>query len=164
MDRINSQTKSAILFESLFYLDKYENERIALYKSLVTANRIQISIDIVEGFVSISAILPIASVDPDPKAPSIPIFPVWNRYVAIPSFTDEVIDYETNSDDEYLIPVTAVITIVAYDIFNSDRTRPNPRKNISITLDKPNLKAKIEAILPCQVLWRDRRLVILPLD
>lgn len=171
MDKINSQTRSGILLESLYYLDRYENERIALYKSLVTANRIQIYSDFLTKLIYVSAILPIDSVDLTKTitSPDRIVFPVWNEkvdavnassYVFVPGYTESV-DYEFDEEDRL-----AVITIVrvldsfqpvgladlvyssAATLQGLDSVLPEPKKNIQITLDEPNLKAVIEAILP----------------
>lgn len=188
MDRISSQTRSGILLESLYYLDKYENDRIVLYKSLVTANRIKIDFDFSTKFINISAIMPIDSVDLTKPitSPERVVFPVWNtvietvdvvEYVVIPGYTESVsfeYDEETGRNTITINHVGAqTIEVVTPTIVYStvltmqelDVVRPEPRKNIQITLDEPNLKAIIEAILPFDYFIDGLgRFVITPLD
>lgn len=188
MDRINSQTRSGILLESLYYLDKYENERMSLYKSLVTANRIQIYFDFSTKLIYISAILPIDSVDLKKTitSPDRIVFPDWNEkvnaanassYVFVPGYTESV-DYEF--DEEGRLAVITIVSVLdsfqpvgigdlvyssAATLQGLDSVLPEPRKNIQITLDEPNLKAIIEAILPFDTyLSASGEIVIIPLD
>lgn len=188
MDRISSQTRSAILLESLYYLDKYENYRISLYESLVTANRIKIDFDFSTRFINISAIMPIDSVDLTKPitSPERVVFPVWNTeievvdvvsYVIIPGYT-QMVSYERNEETGETtlildhIPATTIEVVTPTLVYSTvltmqelDIVRPVPRKNIQITLDEPNLKAIIEAILPFDCfIDSEGRTVVIPLD
>lgn len=177
MDRITSQTNSAILLESLYYLDKYENERILLYKSLVTANRIKIDFDFSAKLIYISAILPINSVDASLpiESPLKPDFPDWNEEVELPkilSYSLEISSIESEENDSggsvitiTYVPIIIYAAVVALQKADEALPEAQKRKNIQITLDEPNLKAIIEAVLPFEsYLDADANIVITPLD
>jgi hypothetical protein len=188
MERINSQTRSTILLEALYYLDKFENERISLYKSLETANRIKIDFDFDSKFIYISAILPIDSVDMSKPItdPNRVVFPDWNEeinvvsalsYVLVPGYTisvDVQYDDDTSATEitivyvpPYLAPigVSELVYSSALTIQKADEARPMPRKNIQITFDQPNLKAIVEAILPFESHRSNSgAIVVTPLD
>lgn len=188
MDKINSQTRSGILLESLYYLDKYENERIVLYKSLVTANRIKIDFDFSAKSIYISAILPIDSVDLTKPIvdPDRVVFPDWNEqvdaaaattYVLVPGYTisvDEEYDEESGvrtitivSALAFYAPVDVpeLVYSAALTLQEADNVIASPRKNIQITFDEPNLKAIIEAVLPFEsYLNANAEIVVVPLD
>jgi hypothetical protein len=188
MDRINSSTRSGILLETLYYLDKYETERIILYKSLQTANRIQISIDFSTQLIYISAILPINSVDLTKSItdPQRVVFPNWNTVlntegvttrVLIPGYTESV-DFEYDEENQ-ITTITVVMVLDYYEdvlaptlvystaltMQGADNVRQTPRKNIQVTIDEPELKAIVEAVLPFDsYLNTIGELVITPLD
>ena len=191
MDKINSQTRSGVLLESLYYLDKYENERIVLYKSLVTANRIKIDFDFSAKSIYISAILPIDSVDPTKVItdPDRVIFPDWNeevdaveatKYVLVPGYTISIeIEEVDDGEGSRTITITTVSALASYapidvpelvysaalTLQQVDNVRASPRKNIQITFDEPNLKAIIEAVLPFEsYLNANAEIVVVPLD
>ena len=146
MDRITSTTKAGVFVEAMCRLDVFENNRIALYKGFQTANRVTIYYDFTTNLISITAILPIDSVDVSKPEGSIGyvVFPSSN-FVQIGTILSSV---DPNSGGESLVVLEAIGYASASRLFSIDAAKPEPKKNIQITLDEPNLKAIIDATIP----------------
>jgi hypothetical protein len=145
MDRIASTTKSGVFVEAMCRLDVFENNRIALYKGFQTANRVTIYYDFTTNLISITAILPIDSVDTSK--------PVGSKdYISFPpSVPSVLVSAETTISQEIGengALITTVTYVAIYGLLSEDEARTEPRKNIQITLDVPNLKAIIDATIP----------------
>ncbi len=172
MERISSSTPSAILFESFYFLDGFENERIYLYKSLKTANNIYLFFDLVEKRARLSAILPIDRVNATKPidSPGYLVFPEWVGAVQIDYNVGFALwggymggDNDANSDDNDLIwdAVQGTATVSASSLFvaaaqtiamqESAKPEIERTKSIQITLDEPNLKAIVEADIPFEI-------------
>jgi hypothetical protein len=148
MDRITSSTKSGVFVEAMCRIDVYENNRISLYKGFQTANRVSISYDFSTNLISITAILPIDSVDTSKPQGSINhiVFPSLN-IVRVSGAILASID-PNNTGGESVVSVESVAYTSASSLFLVDSARSEPRKNIQVTLDPPNLKAIIDATIP----------------
>jgi hypothetical protein len=148
MDRITSTTRAGVFVEAMCRIDVFENNRIALYKGFKTANRVTISYDFSTNLISITAILPIDSVDISKPEGSI-------GYVVFPSSNIVYISGEVrasidpnNTGGESSLSVESIAYASASTLFSIDAVKPQPIKNIQITLDEPNLKAIVEATIP----------------
>jgi len=169
MDRISSTTKAGVFVEAMHRIDNFENNRIALYKGLKTANRITIIYDFNTNLVSITAILPIDSVDISKPEGSIDYVNFSSNYlVSIPSHLFADISEAPNnlSGDELLsVTLSAIGYVSAFSIGSADALKPEPKKNIQITLDEPNLKAIIDAVIPFSSYLNDSGAIMaMPLD
>jgi hypothetical protein len=113
-------------------------------------------------------------------------FPDWNtpvnastasQYVLVPGYTESVdIEYDEQNQVSVITIVSVLDSIqpisAAELVLSSlktlegvDLVLPQPRKNIGITIDEPNLKAIVEAILPFDTsLGANGEIVITPLD